>query len=335
VTSDTPLLEDEILDVWRWVVEEDERGARIDLFLCGREEIELTRSQLKRLVDRGLARVDGVPVRPAKALRPGQIVELRIPPPEPLSAVAEPIPIEVRFEDEHVVVIDKPQGLVVHPAPGHPRGTLVNALLYRCALQGGDPLRPGIVHRLDKDTSGLMVVAKTEAAHAHLAVQFHARTVDRRYTVLVAGAPPDRGEWSTLYGRRAGDRKLFSSRVRRGKTAVSAFETVERFPDGPAARLRVKLATGRTHQVRVHCADHGLPVLGDRAYGPKRLAPSLRAVHDALPGQALHAELLGFDHPVTGERLRFESAPNPAFTAALGALRRLGAADPERRDPAD
>jgi 23S rRNA pseudouridine1911/1915/1917 synthase len=325
VTAESPLSEERVLDVWRWVVEEDERGARLDKFLARQEDVELTRSQLKRIIDCGFARVEGEAARPAKTLRPGQIVELRVPPPEPLSAEPEPIPIEIRYEDEYVVVVDKPQGLVVHPAPGHARGTLVNALLHWCAPRGGDPLRPGIVHRLDKDTSGLMVVAKTEAAHAHLAVQFHEHTVDRRYLVLVAGTPLDRGEWRTLHGRRDGDRKLFSSRVRRGKSAVSSFETVERFPCGPAAMLRVTLSTGRTHQVRVHCADHGLPVLGDRAYGPKRLDPPLRAVHDALPGQALHAELLGFDHPHTGRRLRFESDPNAAFSAALDALRSLGA----------
>jgi 23S rRNA pseudouridine1911/1915/1917 synthase len=323
VTADAPPSEERVLDIWRWVVEDDDRGARLDKFLAAQEDVELTRSQLKRVIECGHARIDGEAARPAKPLRPGQIVELRAPPPEPLSALPEPIPLVIRYEDDHVVVIDKPQGLVVHPAPGHPRGTLVNALLHWCAPRGGDPLRPGIVHRLDKDTSGLMVVAKTEAAHAALAVQFHDHTVDRRYRALVAGTPPDRGEWRTLHGRRDGDRKLFSTRVRRGKSAVSAFEAVERFPFGPAAALRVTLSTGRTHQVRVHCADHGLPVLGDRAYAPKRLAAPLKAIHDALPGQALHAELLGFDHPRTGERLRFESAPNAAFLEALAALRSL------------
>ena len=318
-----PPPEEPVLDVWRWVVEESDRGERLDRFLAQQEDVELTRSQLKKLVDRGWALIGGVAARPAKALVPGQIVELRVPPPEPLSAAPEAIPLDIRYEDDDVVVVDKPQGLVVHPAPGHARGTLVNALLHWCAPRGGDPLRPGIVHRLDKDTSGLMVVAKNEVAHAHLAVQFAEHTVDRRYSVLVSGEPPERGEWRTLHGRRDGDRKLFSSRVRRGKVAVSAFVTAERFPEGPAAVLAVTLSTGRTHQVRVHCADHGLPVLGDRAYGPKRLPPALRAVHEALPGQALHAELLGFDHPVSGQRMTFSSEPNAAFSAALGELRRL------------
>lgn len=320
-----PPAEETVLDVWRWIAEEGDAGARLDRFLAQREDLELTRSQIKRLVDSGLARVDGEPARPGKALRPRQVVELRVPPPEPVSAEPEPIPLEIRHQDDDVVVVDKPQGLVVHPAPGHARGTLVNALLHWCAPRGGDPLRPGIVHRLDKDTSGLMVVAKNEIAHAHLALQFHDHTVDRRYAALVAGDPPDRGEWRTLHGRREGDRRLFSSRVRRGRAAVSLFEAAERFSGGPAALLRVTLRTGRTHQVRVHCADHGFPILGDPAYGSRRLPPGLRAVHDALPGQALHAELLGFDHPRTGARLRFESAPPAAFLDALAALRGMGA----------
>jgi 23S rRNA pseudouridine1911/1915/1917 synthase len=324
VTADLPSAQEPVLDVWRWVVEESDAGVRLDKYLARQEDVELTRSQLKRLVDGGFARVDGEASRPAKALRPGQIVELRVPPPEPMSAAPEAIPLTIRHEDDDLVVIEKPQGLVVHPAPGHARGTLVNALLYWCAPRGGDPLRPGIVHRLDKDTSGLMVVAKTEAAHANLAVQFHDHTVDRRYAALVHGAPPDRGEWRTLHGRRDGDRKTFSSRVRRGKPAVSLFESAERFPGGPAALLRVTLRTGRTHQVRVHCADHGFPILGDPVYGPKHLTPALRAIHDALPGQALHAGLLGFDHPRTGARLRFESPPPPPFQSALAALRDIG-----------
>jgi len=323
VTAAPPPAEEPVLDVWRWVVDEADRGERLDRFLAQQQDVEITRSQIKKLVDRGWARVDGVAARPARALAPGQIVELRVPPPEPVSAAPEAIPIEIRYEDDDLVVVDKPQGLVVHPAPGHASGTLVNALLHWCAPRGGDPLRPGIVHRLDKDTSGLMVVAKTEAAHAHLAVQFAAHTVDRRYAALVAGDPPARGEWRTLHGRRDGDRKRFSSKVARGKPAVSLFEAAERFPAGPAARLRVALRTGRTHQVRVHCADHGFPVLGDPVYGPRHLAPALAAIHGALPGQALHAELLGFDHPRGGGRLSFESVPPPAFAAALEALRGL------------
>jgi len=231
--------------------------------------------------------------------------------------------LDVRFEDEHLIVVNKPQGLVVHPAPGHPAGTLVNGLLHGRATAGGDPLRPGIVHRLDKDTSGLIVVAKDERTHAALAHQFHEHTIDRRYRALVVGAPPDEGVWSTLHGRRPADRRLFSSRVTRGRRAVSRFATIERFPG--AAQLRVTLETGRTHQVRVHCFDHGFPVLGDRWYAPRRLGPELKRIHERLPGQALHAELLGFEHPVTGARVDLRSDPPEAFLAALESLRALTA----------
>ncbi len=249
-----------ILDVWNWVVDGDDAGARLDQFLTG-QDVGPTRSQLKRIIEGGHALVDGEPSRPAKKLRPGQLVELRVPPVEPLSAMPEEMPLSIAYEDDFVVVVNKPQGLVVHPAPGHPNGTLVNGLLHACAPSGGDPLRPGIVHRLDKDTSGLMVVAKNDKAHVHLAHQFHEHTVDRRYLVLVAGKPPAGGRWETLHGRKDGDRKRFSSKVNRGKTAISQFELVESFAG--AAMLAVKLSTGRTHQVKVHCHDHGFGVLGD------------------------------------------------------------------------
>ncbi|MBW2279016.1 MAG: RluA family pseudouridine synthase, partial [Deltaproteobacteria bacterium] len=257
----------DILEVWRWVAEESDRGVRLDLFLRDREPGP-TRSQLKRLIEAGLALVDGEPARPAKKLSPGQGVELRIPPPEPLSAHPEPMDLDVRFEDEYLIVVNKRQGLVVHPAPGHPSGTLVNGLLHGRTTTGGDPLRPGIVHRLDKDTSGLIVVAKDARSHAALARQFHDHTIDRRYRVLVAGKPPEQGIWDTFHGRLPRDRKRFSSRVTRGRRAVSRFDLIERFKG--AAMLRVTLETGRTHQVRVHCADHGYRVLGDPWYGPRR-----------------------------------------------------------------
>jgi 23S rRNA pseudouridine1911/1915/1917 synthase len=311
----------EVLEVWCWVVEDHDAGARLDHFLRDQDPGP-TRSQLKHLIDAGFARVDGEVARPARRLRPGQAVELRIPPPEPMSAEPEPMDLDIRHEDGALVVVNKPRGLVVHPAPGHPRGTLVNGLLFGRRAEGGHPLRPGIVHRLDKDTSGLMVVAKSEAVHAHLARQFQRRTVDRRYAVLVAGSPPDAGRWDTLHGRHPADRKRFSSRVERGRPAVSDFACVERFPG--AARLEVRLLTGRTHQVRVHCHDAGFGVLGDPWYGPRRLDEALGAIHRFLEGQALHAGTLGFDHPLTGERLFFQAEPPDPFLAALAALQRLG-----------
>ena len=174
------------------------------------------------MIETGLALVDGEPSRPAKKLKAGQTVELRIPPPQPSSALPQKMDLDIRHEDDSLVVVNKPQGLVVHPGPGHPDGTLVNGLLFACSALGGDPLRPGIVHRLDKDTSGLMVVAKNERVHAHLAAQFAVHSVDRRYLVLVTGDPPDSGKWDTLIGRRDGDRKKFSTRVRQGKRAISS-----------------------------------------------------------------------------------------------------------------
>lgn len=291
---------------------------RLDHFLTD-QDLGMTRSQLKKLIDGNWATVDDDEARPAQKLKEGQVVVLRVPPPEPLLAGPEDIPLEIAFEDDFIIVVNKPQGLVVHPAPGHPTGTLVNGLLFGRRAAGGHPLRPGIVHRLDKDTSGLMVVAKSERAHGELAKQFHVHSVERRYKVLVFGKPPDRGEWKTLHGRSRRDRKRFTSRVTRGKEAISLFETKERFPSG-ASLLEVTLLTGRTHQVRVHCHDHGFPVLGDRWYGPGKLQGVLKEVHETLPGQALHAELLGFVHPHTGKPMRFEADPPELFCNAIESL---------------
>jgi 23S rRNA pseudouridine1911/1915/1917 synthase len=305
-------------EIWRWFVEKEDAGVRLDHFLAD-QEIGLTRSRIKKIIDAGLATMAGEVARPAQKLAVGQEIVLRVPPPEPLSAAPEKMELDIRFEDEAVIVVNKPQGLVVHPAPGHPCGTLVNGILYGRTTRGGDPLRPGIVHRLDKDTSGLMVIAKTEAAHASLARQFHEHSVEREYQVLVVGSPPDRGEWDTLHGRNPRDRKLFSSRVERGKRATSRFVTEERLVG--AAMLAVSLATGRTHQVRVHCHDHGFPVIGDPQYGPKKLPARLRRIHEDLPGQALHARVLGFVHPLSGRSQRHEAQPPTTFLQALHALR--------------
>jgi 23S rRNA pseudouridine1911/1915/1917 synthase len=311
--------EDELLDDRRWVVDKEDAGARLDHFLRNRHG-DATRSRLKKLINTGYVSIDGeVVVRPASKIREGEEVVLILPPPEALSVCPQEMSLDIRYEDDYLLVVNKPQGLVVHPAPGHSDGTLINGILFGRTAKGGDPLRPGIVHRLDKDTSGLLVVAKTENVHAHLAEQFHDHSVDRRYRVLVAGKPPQKGEWKTLYGRHPRDRRRFSSKVRRGKEATSLFATAERFKG--AAMLKVTLMTGRTHQVRVHCYDHGFPVLGDPWYGPRHLSPELFKIHRSLPGQALHAELLGFQHPATGERLRFESTPPEPFQEAVNALR--------------
>jgi 23S rRNA pseudouridine1911/1915/1917 synthase len=307
------------LGIYRFTVEEDEVGVRLDQYLADQPEIVLSRSQIKKLLDAAQCTVDGHSFKPSYKLKLGEHVILCVPPPEPLSLEPEPMDLAIRHEDEEIIVLCKPKGLVVHPAPGHPRGTLVNGLLYAHPMAGGDPFRPGIVHRLDKDTSGLMVVAKTAQAHAALAEQFHVHSVDRRYQVLVCGAPPDKGTWSTFHGRHPTERKLFTSKLEKGKRAVSDFTVAERFEG--AARLVVTLHTGRTHQVRVHCHDHGFPVLGDMVYSPKKLSSVLAAIHQELAGQALHAELLAFDHPRTGQRLRFEEVWPLGFENALQALR--------------
>ncbi len=311
--------EDELLEGRQWVAGKKDAGARLDHFLRDHHP-DATRSRLKKLITTGYVSIDGeIVVRPAAKIREGEEVVLTLPPPEALSVCPEEMALDIRYEDDYLLVVNKPQGLVVHPSPGHSSGTLINGILFGRTAKGGDPLRPGIVHRLDKDTSGLLVVAKTENAHALLAEQFHDHSVDRRYQVLVAGNPPEKGEWKTLHGRHPRDRRRFSSKVTRGKEAKSLFATAERFKG--AALLKVNLMTGRTHQVRVHCYDHGFPVLGDPWYAPRHLSPELFKIHRSLPGQALHAELLGFEHPATGEHLRFESTPPEPFQDALKALR--------------
>jgi len=312
---------DDFSDSGQWVVSADEDGQRLDLFLRDRD-IEPTRSQLKQFIEDGLVTVDGaVTIRPSKKLKAGQFVMLIIPPPKPLNAAAEEMALDIRYEDGEVIVLNKPRGLVVHPAPGHPGGTLVNGLVHRFAICAGAPLRPGLVHRLDRDTSGLMVVARTEQALRHLVLQFQEHSVDRRYVALVAGTPPSRLEIDTFHGRRPNDRIRFTSKVSAGKRARSTVETLETFAG--AALIRVTLHTGRTHQVRVHCFDSGFPVLGDPLYPPRHMSPGLRDIHEFLNGQALHAELLGFTHPITGQRLHFEAPPPEAFQEALARIRRL------------
>lgn len=230
------------------------------------------------------------------------------------------IPLTVLYEDAHLVVVDKPAGMVVHPAPGHPDGTLVNAVLHHFGwLPGDDPERPGIVHRLDALTSGVMVVARSEEAKRGLVARFQAHDIERAYLALATGHPPARVTWETLHGRHPRDRKKLSSKVRRGKRAVTHLEVVERLAG--AALVRCTLETGRTHQIRVHCADHGFAILGDPVYGRTPKDPRLRESAALLGRQALHAAVLGFVHPVTGVPLRFESPLPEDFRRALARLR--------------
>ena len=267
-------------------------------------------------------RVGGQPARPARKLRAHERVVFTPPPPVAVEDLPEDIPLDVLYEDAHLIVIDKPAGLVVHPATSHQAGTLVNALLHHCgdSLAGvGGERRPGIVHRLDKDTSGVMVVAKDEPTLVGLQQQFHDHDLERKYLALVEGVVAERGSFKTKYGRDPRDRKKFSSEVQTGKRAVTHWRVVERLPG--ATLVEVSLETGRTHQIRVHFADHGHPLLGDRTYGRPPREPALRAVARALGRQGLHAHVLGITHPITGQRLRWSTPPPADLQAALASLR--------------
>lgn len=301
----------------------DADRSRLDHFLAGCD-LELSRSQIKRLIEEGDVSVAGAVItKPGHKLRPGDPVEVRVRPPVEARAVAQAMDLVVLHEDAHIIVIDKPAGLVVHPAPGHPDRTLVNALLFHCSdLSGiGGELRPGIVHRLDKDTSGVMVATKSDAAHNGLAVQFKRHDIEREYLAVVS--PPPRalgGTFATLHGRHPVHRKKFSSRVPRGKPAVTHYRVEEAL--GDAALVRCRLETGRTHQIRVHFADHGSPVVGDPLYARRPRSQVVAEAASELGRQALHAAVLGFVHPVSGQRVRFES-PIPAdMQALIAALRR-------------
>jgi 23S rRNA pseudouridine1911/1915/1917 synthase len=215
---------------------------------------------------------------------------------------------------------------VVHPAKGHARGTLVNAVLFHADVDDeDDPLRPGIVHRIDRFTSGLLVVAKSPAAREALIARFRAHDIERSYVALTEGVPPAAVTYDTLYNRHPVDRVRFSSKVREGKRAVTHARVLESLAGASAAYVRCNLETGRTHQIRAHLSDAGFPLLGDPLYGRRARDPRVRAVAEALGRQALHAEVLGFAHPITGRALRFESEPPEDFRAALGALRAISA----------
>ncbi len=305
-----------VVPVFSFAVGPELAGKRLDVALAECEP--LSRAQARRLIEAGDVRVAGSPAKPAHRLRAGERVEGRIPEPTPSGLAPEAIPLAIAYEDADLVVLDKPPGMVVHPAPGHARGTLVHALLHHCAsLSGvGGVARPGIVHRLDKGTSGLLVVAKSDAAHRGLAEQFRAHSVDREYLALVRGAPRvASGRIDAPIARHASDGKRFTTRgSRRARAAVTSWALEERLAEHCLLRVRPK--TGRTHQIRVHLASVGLPIAGDPLYGGGR-----RAARDiGLDRQGLHAAVLGFEHPLRGGRLRFE-APLPADL--LGALERL------------
>ena len=306
----------------------EDAGIRLDRVLQRRLP-ELSRTRRKQLILDGQVVSDGRVLRdPAQRANAGASILVSVPAPADPLPLAQAIPLAIRFEDAHLIVIDKPAGLVVHPAPGNPEGTLVNALLAHCgpSLVGiGGERRPGIVHRLDKDTSGLLVAAKTEAAHRALSHDFAQRRVDRAYSAIVWGVPaPPVGEIAGNIGRSAANRKKMAVvDAARGKPAVTRYRVERRF-GAHAALLECRLLTGRTHQIRVHLAHIGHPLIGDPAYGTRAGRALVHATARGAIGleiaefarQALHARLLGFTHPATGERLTFDS-PLPADMARL------------------
>jgi len=279
----------------------------------------IPRAQARRWIDLGHVRVNGAACRPSQRVRAGDVLETTPPEPVPTEVEAEEIPLSILYEDADLIVIDKPAGLVVHPAPGHARGTLVNALLHHCAdLAGiGGELRPGIVHRLDKGTSGVMVAAKNDAALAELAAQWKRHDIVRVYHALVRGVPRlEGGRIEGAIGRHPRDRKRMSVATTNGRAAATRWSVLRRFAESGCAWLEVRPETGRTHQIRVHLAWAGLPILGDPVYG-RAGEPGL-----ALDRPALHAAVLGFAHPRTGERLLFEAALPADLARALKRLER-------------
>ena len=288
-------------------------GARLDAFLAARLP-DLTRSAAARLIEGGLVTVDGKPAGKSARLTGGETVSVTLPQAEEPEARPQDIPLEVVYEDADVIVVNKPVGMVVHPAPGHPDGTLVNALLHHCAgsLSGiGGQLRPGIVHRIDRDTSGLIIAAKNDAAHACLAAQLSGHTLARTYECLAVGNfKEDSGTVDAPIGRHRTDRKKMAV-VPDGRRAVTHWEVIARYPG--VTHLRCRLETGRTHQIRVHLAYIGHPILGDTVYGAKKPVPG-------LTGQCLHATGLQFLHPSSGEKITLTCPLPEEFTKMLKKL---------------
>lgn len=287
-------------------------GVRLDAFLSA--DGSLTRSQAARLIAEGRVRVNGKPAAKSARLSGGETVTVDVPQLRETALPPQDIPLDVVYEDDDVIVVNKPTGLVVHPAPGHPDGTLVNALLHHCgdSLSGiGGEKRPGIVHRIDRDTSGLIIAAKNDAAHLALSAQLKDHSLSRTYECLVTGnMKQDSGTVDAPIGRSSADRKKMAV-VPTGRRAVTHWEVVARYPG--VTHLRCRLETGRTHQIRVHMAYIGHPILGDTVYGAKKPVPG-------LTGQCLHATGLRFVHPRTGEPVELHCPLPPEFTAMLQKL---------------
>ena len=285
-------------------------GTRLDVFVSAAEDV--SRSAAQELILNGSVTVNGKASTKNYKLRSGDVVEATLPPPEPIEALPQNIPVDIVYEDDHLLVVNKPQGMVVHPAPGNPDGTLVNALLYHCAgrlssING--KIRPGIVHRIDKDTAGLLIVAKTDAAHTGLAEQIAVHSFTRRYRAIVVGnIREDTGTINKPIGRSVNDRKKFAVTEVNSKPAVTHYRVIERLAG--YTHLELTLETGRTHQIRVHMAYMGHPVAGDPVYGNPKHTLGLR-------GQCLFAEYISFTHPVTGEIMSFGAELPDFFKDAM------------------
>ena len=294
---------------------EESKNQRLDAFLASSLD-GLTRSQATQLIESGEVAVNGRAVSKSYKLAGGEDIAVTLPEPEPVEAVPQDIPLDVVYEDADVIVVNKPSGMVVHPAPGHPDGTLVNALLYHCAgtLSGvGGALRPGIVHRIDRDTSGLIIAAKNDAAHQYLSAQLADHTLARTYECIVVGAlREDRGTVDAPIARHPTGRKRMAV-VAGGREAVTHWEVIARYPG--YTHVRCRLETGRTHQIRVHMAYIGHPILGDTVYGTKKEVPG-------LTGQCLHAVGLRFLHPRTHEVVELSCPLPEEFTRMLQKIRK-------------
>ena len=309
-----------------FIITSGEQPKRLDLFLVNRER-DMSRSALQRLIEMGRIRINDQVVKPSHKIKPGDRITMDVPKPEPLSMKGEAIPLEVLFEDESLLVLNKPSGIVVHPAPGHWTGTLVNALLHHFQTSGGTMSaiggkeRPGLVHRLDKETSGVMVIAKTDTAHRALAAQFKLHTITRVYEALVWGVPKKgRGMIELAIGRDVKDRKTFSSRTTSPKESVTDY-VVDRRYGKVAAHVLLYPRTGRTHQLRVHLTSLGHPILGDHTYGGRKVCTIAEM---EVPRVMLHARTLGFTHPVTGKVEDFTKSVPADMETVMSALDQLG-----------
>lgn len=296
-------------------VSESDKGTRIDKFISDNVE-ELTRSAVQGLMEKGKILVCGKPVSKNYKLRDGDAIDVDIPEPEPMDALPENIPLDIVYEDSDLLVVNKPKGMVVHPAHGNHNGTLVNALLYHCgdSLSGiNGVIRPGIVHRIDKNTSGLLIVAKNDASHIHLAEQIKIHSFTREYEAVASGYFKEtEGTIDAPIGRHKTDRKKMCVTTENSRNAVTHYSVIKQY--GGYAHVRLRLETGRTHQIRVHLAYIGHPVLGDDVYGK---------AYKGIEGQCLHARKIGFIHPTTGEYMEFTSELPDYFVSIINKLEKM------------